>query len=356
MKEQLLHFIEELKANGLVSSFDEAATKQAIVLRLLSILGWNTFNIEEVKPEYSVGGKSVDYALRIKGVSKVFVEVKRIGEDLERHQEQLLSYSFQQGVKLAVLTNGITWWFYLPLYEGKWEQRKYYTIDILEQESHELVTRFEDFLSKESVGSERAVINAETIYNSQKKQTVIRETLPKAWNKMISETDELLVDLIMETTESLCGYRPEKEVVGQFLERYLDQVLISAEPERLVAIGPEVAPSLASEMARDYQRTADGDKTPHQEFRIPILEALVEAGGRAKSAKVLDRVGARMKAILKPTDYQKLPSGIMVRWYNTAHWERLVMVRDGLLRKNSPKGLWEITDQGRKYLENHKRR
>jgi restriction system protein len=50
-----------------------------------------------------------------------------------------------------------------------------------------------------------------------------------------------------------------------------------------------------------------------------------------------------MKHILKSVDYEKLPSGVKIRWQNTAQWERYKMVQDGLLRSDSPKGIWEIT-------------
>ena len=40
----------------------------------------------------------------------MFIEVKRSGENLENHRQQLLEYCFQEGVKLAALTNGRTWW------------------------------------------------------------------------------------------------------------------------------------------------------------------------------------------------------------------------------------------------------
>ena len=128
MKEKLLQLIQQLKLDKRLVSFDEASTKQAVILRILSLIGWDTFNIDEVVPEYSIGGKKVDFSLRHSNANKTFIEVKKIGEDLEKHQEQLLNYSFQEGVKLSILTNGITWWFYLPLHEGSWEQRKFYTI------------------------------------------------------------------------------------------------------------------------------------------------------------------------------------------------------------------------------------
>ena len=118
MIEQLIAFIESLKTNPKVSTYDEAATKQAIILALLRHLGWNTYNIDQVTPEFSVENRRVDYSLRLNNSTEVFIEVKKPGEDLEKYHEQLLDYSFRQGVELATLTNGITWWLYLPTKKG----------------------------------------------------------------------------------------------------------------------------------------------------------------------------------------------------------------------------------------------
>lgn len=227
MQNQLMSFIESLKVNKEIIFFDEAATKQAIILKLLTLLGWDTFNIDEVTPEYSVSNKRVDYSLRINSINKVFIEVKKIGEELENHQEQLLSYSFQEGVKLSILTNGVTWWFYLPLYEGNWEQRKFYTIDIRQQESEDIVSKFINLISKANIASGKSNQNAEEIYKGKKKQIILKDTLPIAWNKIISEIDELLVELINETTEKICGYKADSELVEQFLLKYKEQILIS---------------------------------------------------------------------------------------------------------------------------------
>jgi len=217
MNERLLSLINDFKRDRRHPTFDEAATKQAVILRILSCLDWDPFNIDEVYPEYSVGSKRVDYALRYDGKNKVFIEVKKVNEDLEKHQEQLLNYSFQEGIKLAILTNGISWWFYLPLQEGSWEQRKFYTIEIYDQKSEDIVQKFEEFLSNENVISDKAVINAENIYKGRQKNYLIKKTLPKAWKKIITEPDELLVEILADTTEKLCGYKPDNEMVEQFL-------------------------------------------------------------------------------------------------------------------------------------------
>jgi len=99
-----------------------------------------------------------------------------------------------------------------------------------------------------------------------------------------------------------------------------------------------------------------GLRTPEQAYRIPILKALVELGGEAPMQEVLKKVYEQMKTILKPVDLEPLPSDPKKnpRWKNTAMWERFNMVRDGLLRGDSPRGIWAITERGREYLYYHK--
>jgi predicted type IV restriction endonuclease len=227
MEEELLKLLEEIQFDRRLVSFDEAATKQTVILRILSCLGWNPFNIDEIYPEYSVGGGRVDYALRHNNYNKVFMEVKKVGEDLENHQAQLLNYSFQEGVKLAILTNGITWWFYLPLHEGSWEQRKFYTIEIYDQSAEEITQKFIDFLSEENIISGKAIDNADKIYKSKQKQYLIKDTLPKAWNKLVKEADENLIGLLAETTEKLCGYKPDQATAEDFLASNVQKMEIS---------------------------------------------------------------------------------------------------------------------------------
>ena len=166
MKEKLISEINKVRNNRSILLLDEASIKIGVVQHLLYLLEWNPFDVEEVKPEYTVQSKRVDFSLRINSMNKVFIEVKRPNENLEQHQQQLLEYSFIEGVKLAILTNGITWWFYLPLNEGSWEQRRFFTADFPEQEPASIADRFIDLLSKENVGSGNAVKNAEHLYTS----------------------------------------------------------------------------------------------------------------------------------------------------------------------------------------------
>ena len=47
--------IEQIRNTATLSVLDESATKQGVVLRLLSLAGWDTFDISQVVPEYTVG-------------------------------------------------------------------------------------------------------------------------------------------------------------------------------------------------------------------------------------------------------------------------------------------------------------
>ncbi|GAH71614.1 unnamed protein product [marine sediment metagenome] len=94
-----------------------------------------------------------------------------------------------------------------------------------------------------------------------------------------------------------------------------------------------------------------GQKTPQQAYRHPILEALNELGGSASVGDVLEVVEKKMKPLLIEVDYQKLPSGVDIRWRNTAMWERFNLVKEGLLKSESPDGIWELSDKGAKEIE-----
>lgn len=100
------------------------------------------------------------------------------------------------------------------------------------------------------------------------------------------------------------------------------------------------------------KRLERGLKTPEKEFIKPILQALVEHGGKAKMQEVLKRVYAIMKNKLNKYDMQPLPSNpSQKRWENAVQWARNTMVTEGLLSSDSPRGIWEITEKGRSFLE-----
>jgi restriction system protein len=103
---------------------------------------------------------------------------------------------------------------------------------------------------------------------------------------------------------------------------------------------------------RRSKRLPRGERTPEDSFRQPILESLEELGGQAPVSDVLDLVYKKMQAILKECDFETLPSDRRThRWRNTAQWCRNTLVREGLMKSDSQRGIWEISDEGKQRLK-----
>jgi Mrr N-terminal domain len=96
------------------------------------------------------------------------------------------------------------------------------------------------------------------------------------------------------------------------------------------------------------------DFTPVHAYWMPILETLIEFGGAGARLKVIARVGEKMKSVLKPADYDKLPNSYRVRWQNRVPWQVSSMKEIGLIRKDAGRGIWEITPKGRKWLDDNR--
>lgn len=250
--------IKEIRDDSNISTWNEAQAKEWIIRPILDLLGWGR---REIIPEYGVETLWVDYALLINGENKVFIEAKRPSEKLETHQKQLLDYSFGEGVALAILTNGIAWWFYLPLKEGAWNNRKFYMIDILGQEIEDIVDKFDRLLSRDNVASGEAVRQAESILKSSQREKIVKERLPEAWNKVIKNAvspDSLLVDLLAETAEEVCGFQPTDDEILGFIRSHHEKWLLSPEPEREVP--PPTIPPITTPETRLKEQT-EGPKS-----------------------------------------------------------------------------------------------
>ena len=225
MEKKIIAFIEELKSNKKLAGFDEASTKQAVVLRMLSFMGWDIFDVAQVYPNYSANSANVSYALRIRNTNKVFIEVKRVHSKLDNHQKSLVDLSSREGVNLAVLTNGIIWWFYLVSANGSWQRKWFYSIDLIKQKPDTFVPNLMNLLSKQKVAKGQSLKSAKSLFQ-KKRQKLARNFLPEAWNRIISQPNKIFVELMSDQTEKLCRYKVDSKSVQEFLEKHLDKWLL----------------------------------------------------------------------------------------------------------------------------------
>lgn len=107
-----------------------------------------------------------------------------------------------------------------------------------------------------------------------------------------------------------------------------------------------------SSQARTPKRAARGTLLPQADYELPLLESLVELGGSGPASEVIDLVGTRLDGRLTSADRSTLASG-EVRWRNRVQFVRIGLVKEGLIARESPRGIWEITNSGRERLRNH---
>ena len=234
MQKQIQSFIKDLKSNKKLSSFDQASTKQAVVLRMLSFLGWDIFNVDEVCPDYAADSSHMSYALRIGDTNKIFVEVKRISEKLDNHQKKFVEIATGEDADIAVLTNGVAWWFYLTSSNGSWQQKWFYSADFLAQEPDTFVPQLIDLLTMEKVSKGQALKTAKNLLRD-KKQKMAADFLPKAWNQIISQSNKIFIELLSLQTEKLCGYKVDIKSIETFLSLHADEWLITDIPDTVAA-------------------------------------------------------------------------------------------------------------------------
>jgi hypothetical protein len=96
-------------------------------------------------------------------------------------------------------------------------------------------------------------------------------------------------------------------------------------------------------------RAARGTIAPESIYVQPILGILSDNGGRVPKNELLDELGVRIGDQLLPADHEMM--GTEERWRKRAQFVRLALIKQGLMKSDSPRGVWEITDDGRKSVD-----
>lgn len=143
------------------------------------------------------------------------------------------------------------------------------------------------------------------------------------------------------------------------LKRWAEPLVDTAESALAKALdAAEQAPTLPS---RDYptpaanrsrprqRRPVAEKKLPQKAFRQPLLELLYELGGSAQVADLQPLMQEKMASALLPGDRQPVSTGDE-RWWNATCWERSNLVKEGYLRDDSPRGTWELSEQGTDFV------
>lgn len=98
----------------------EEATKNALIMPFIQMLGYDVFDPIEVIPEMDCDlikkkGEKIDYAIMKDGEPIMLIECKHWKQDLTLHDNQLQKYFVASKAKFGVLTNGVKYRFYTDL-------------------------------------------------------------------------------------------------------------------------------------------------------------------------------------------------------------------------------------------------
>ena len=117
----------------------EEATKNAMIMPFIQILGYNVFDPLEVTPELvaDIGtkkGEKVDYAILRDGKPILLFECKKAGADLHiNHASQLFRYFHVTSARFGVLTNGLVYRFFTDLEQpNKMDEKPFFEFNVLD--------------------------------------------------------------------------------------------------------------------------------------------------------------------------------------------------------------------------------
>jgi len=123
----------------------EEATKNAIVMPFLRVLGFDVFDPKQVIPEYvaDVGlkkGEKIDYACKIGDRIEYLVEAKSVATNLRDAQySQLFRYFHTSDANIGILTNGLQIWFFTDLEApNKMDAAPFFKFDLLSYDDNDL--------------------------------------------------------------------------------------------------------------------------------------------------------------------------------------------------------------------------
>jgi type I restriction-modification system DNA methylase subunit len=142
-KEEVKKLVEKYKnlTQDEIKHYNEANTRKNFILPLFEALGWDV-NGEEVAEEEKASGKRVDYAFKIGGVTKFFLEAKPLSADLDvqKWADQAIWYAWHKSVPWAILTDFES----IKVFNAEWDEQ-----DVERNLAFEI--RYQDYLTNDKL-------------------------------------------------------------------------------------------------------------------------------------------------------------------------------------------------------------
>jgi hypothetical protein len=114
-------------------------------------------------------------------------------------------------------------------------------------------------------------------------------------------------------------------------------------------------PDTKPKQALSNSQKPEGDFTHRPEFTLSILETLMEMGGKGNWVQVLSQIGEKMKDRLTLVDKEFISDSQWPLWKDNAYFRVQELKRRGYMKKGTPRGQWEISEEGKMRLQKLKK-
>lgn len=207
----------------------EEATKNALVMPFIQIMGYDVFNPFEVNPEYIADlgikkGEKVDYAIIKDGDPTILIECKHHLENLDPHNSQLFRYFHTTKAKFGLLTNGLVYRFYTDLVEkNKMDSTPFFEFRITEIKEAELA---------ELKKFHKSYFDVDNITNTASELKYLNE-LKTLLHREIADPSESFVTFFTKQIYPNMITAKVKEQFAPIIKRSFNQLISDAINERL---------------------------------------------------------------------------------------------------------------------------
>ena len=180
-------------------SIGEQNTKIALINPLLTALGWDLENLDEISMEYRRKSQDnpVDYALFLFRTPCLFVEAKSLDADLtdRRWISQTLGYATVVGVEWCVLTNGDEYRLYNAHAPVDVDDKLFRAVHLSDSSESAYTLETLKLLSKDKMGEKQL----DVLWNAH----FVDRRVKSALENLVQTQDTSLVRLLRKQTKNL---------------------------------------------------------------------------------------------------------------------------------------------------------
>ena len=244
MKE-IIEDIQNLMKEGAFR--DEQHIRFSLVGRTCKALGWNIWNPAEFYTEYPVKkypvqninaelrGK-VDIAListeKLSEIADVFIEVKtpyKLQTERQAGEDQLQSYNFWDKSAISILTDGITWLFYLPSAGGSFGDKLFCEFNLLSDDIDDICNMVNSFLRRDNF-SQTAIQTAEEMLEEKRMIILIGKVKKQAEDIAVNLGDSQFI-----VAQKLIKNQHKKECPLSEIQRLWVKAKYISEPVNVIS-------------------------------------------------------------------------------------------------------------------------